>query len=262
MNDGTKKDTLGDRMKDYEDAALELDRCQDYYTVLRLDGSCFHTWTKRVKLRKPFDNRMVRAMQKTTLELCEGINTCIMGYTQSDEITLVLRKGEKEGSQPWFGNRVQKLCSISAAMCSVAFNHAIQEQFGEEWVKPAYFDSRVMFLPSLDEVLNNLVWRQNDCMKNSVSALAQSVFSQRELNSRRRGDQLQMLLERGQDWNALPTVLKMGTLVHKRKVTGVAYGMGVNAGLEYERGVFFIDEETPRFTEDRQFLIDAYNFSV
>ena len=249
-------ETLGDRMKQYESEALSLDSCSDRYVVLRLDGCHFHTWVKKAHLRKPFDERMVRAMQNTTLALCEEINTCIMGYCQSDEIMLVLKRGENPGSEPWFGNRIQKLCSISASICSVAFNDAIGEYVDSVELERAYFDSRVMFLPSLDECVNCLIWRQNDCIKNSISSLAQSMFSPKELNGKRGDEQIAMMLQKETDWNALPTVLRMGTLVHKRRTKGTYNGM------EYFRGVFFMDGDIPRFSQNRQFLLDAYNFDV
>ena len=162
------KDTLGDRMKQYEEDALKMNGAL-LPVVIRLDGNHFHTWVKQAGLKKPFDNRMISAMQSATLKLCEEIPSCIMGYCQSDEITIVLRPGESDNWEPWFQNRVQKLCSVSASICTIAFNDAVREQFGEAYVKPGYFDSRVMFMPDVDEVINCLIWRQNDCIKNSVS---------------------------------------------------------------------------------------------
>ena len=261
------KDTLGDRMKTYEANALDLNCSKDSYVVIRLDGNHFHTWVKSVGLKKPFDMRMISAIQKATLELCKRIPTCIMGYCQSDEITLVLKKGENEKSEAWFNNRVQKLCSISASICSVAFNDAIQEQFDDEYFERAYFDSRVIFLPSLDEVVNCLIWRQNDCIKNSVATYAQSMFPQKQLLNKCQNEQIEMMLKlKGEDWNKLSTVKKMGTLVHKELRSGVAthWSSKENKFIDekFTRGMFFVDEEIPRFSTNKQFLIDAYNFKT
>lgn len=251
------KDTLGDRMKMYEAESLHNDQRSDKYVMIRLDGNHFHTWIKKAGLKKPFDNRMIRAMQQTTLELCKSIPTCIMGYCQSDEISLVLKRGENENSEPWFSNRVQKLCSISASICAVAFNEAIREQFGEEWIEPGYFDSRVIFLPTLDEVFNCLIWRQNDCIKNSVASYAQSMFSPKQLIGKKRDEMIDMMITiKGEDWNELPNVYKMGTLVHKQ------LNLGDYNGKIFYRGVFFIDEEIPKFSDDKQFLVDAYSFKT
>lgn len=251
------KDTLGDRMKAYEAEALKNNMRADKFVVIRLDGNHFHTWVKKAKLRKPFDTRMISAMQTATLRLCETIPTCIMGYVQSDEITLVLRKSDNLEADPWFSNRVQKLCSVSASICTIAFNDAIREQMSEHYVEPAYFDARVIFFPTLEEVFNNLIWRQNDCIKNSVSSLSHSLIPQKQLLSKNSDEQKKMMLElHGVDWNELSTVKKMGTLVHKEEVEG-SY-----AGKVFKRAKFFCDENIPRFSESKDFLMDCYKFKL
>jgi len=253
------RDTLGDRMKDYEDKAISLDRSEDKFVMIRLDGNHFHTWVKQAGLKKPFDDRMIWAMQEAAKALCETIPTCVLGYVQSDEISLVLKKGENPNSEPWFSNRIQKLCSVSASIATATFNQYIQTFFSDEEKKPplAYFDARVIFMPTLDECINCLIWRQNDCIKNSVSCLAQSLFPQKVLLKKNTDEQKRMMLEeKGVDWNALSTVKKLGTLVHKAK------SMGIYDGKAFWRAKFFADLETPRFTESKQFLLDAYSFKL
>ena len=253
-NENTSKDTLGDRMKRYEEDALRMNGAL-LPVVIRLDGNHFHTWVKYAKLQKPFDDRMISAMQEATFKLCENIPSCIMGYCQSDEISLVLRPGESENWEPWFQNRVQKLCSVSASICSVAFNDAARRLLGSDTM-PAFFDARVMFMPDLDEIVNCLIWRQNDCVKNSISALSQSLFSPKMLLNKNSNEQLQMQLEKGVDWNALPTVKRFGTLVHKKAEEG-SY-----RGVNFTRGRWFIDTEIPRFSTNKEFLKNAYSFKV
>ena len=245
-------DTLGDRMKNYEDEALTMDQsfCP---VVIRLDGNSFHTWVKKAQLKKPFDSRLVETMQQTTLALCESIPGCVMGYTQSDEISLCIRCDQSEKSMPWFGNRIQKLCSVSASICTAKFNEIAKKLIGED-CPAAYFDSRVIYMPSMEECVNCFIWRQNDCIKNSVSALAQSMFSTKQLLNKRQNEQLAMMLGKGTDWNSIPTQLRHGTFVHRKKEPG-SYN-----GIAYERRAFFIDTETPRFSLDKEFVVNAYNF--
>ena len=45
-----------------------------------------------------------------------------VGYTQSDEITLVLVDYQRIESMVWYGNQVQKMCSVAA---SIATNAAL-----------------------------------------------------------------------------------------------------------------------------------------
>lgn len=82
-----KNDSLGDRMKGYEGVSRNF-LTRRVPAIIRLDGKAFHTFTKGME--KPFDPVLTQAMQETMKYLCENIQGCVLGYTQSDEITLVL----------------------------------------------------------------------------------------------------------------------------------------------------------------------------
>lgn len=82
------KDELGDRMKSYYENRSKTFLVRRTPVIIRLDGKAFHTFTRG--FNKPFDEAMCNAMQETMKYLCENIQGCVLGYTQSDEITLVL----------------------------------------------------------------------------------------------------------------------------------------------------------------------------
>ena len=123
------RDDLGDRMKDYYESRSKTRLTRRMPVIIRLDGKAFHTFTKGFK--KPFDMIMVKAMQETMKYLCENIQGCVLGYTQSDEITLVLVDYNKLDTDAWFDYDVQKLCSVSASMATLIFNSRFQEQIVE-----------------------------------------------------------------------------------------------------------------------------------
>lgn len=227
--------TLGGRMKKYE-VDSERDGCVDMRApvIIRLDGCHFHTWVRRAKLRKPFDRRMIDAMQTAALVLCEEMQSSVMAYVQSDEISLVLRNDLSEKSGAWFGNRMQKLCSISASICSVAFNNRMAKLTNGE-APSAYFDSRVMYMPNKEEVFNCILWRQRDCVRNSISGLAQAHFSQKELDGMNSNDKLKMLAGKGVDWELLPMDEKYGAMIRREEIKG-CYD-----GVEFVRTALFID---------------------
>ena len=79
--------TLGERMKEYE-MQSRTRLLRRTLVIIRLDGCHFHTWTRG--LDRPYDTNLINIMQKTMKSLCEQIQGCVLGYTQSDEITLVL----------------------------------------------------------------------------------------------------------------------------------------------------------------------------
>jgi len=264
-----KKDSLGDRMKRYEYVS------RNYLTrrspvIIRLDGKAFHTFTRGLK--RPFDDVLVKSMQDTMKYLCENIQGCVLGYTQSDEITLVLVDYQSRESDAWFDNNIQKMVSVSASMATMAFNKAFAQHaqdafddYFEAWnhsdsddkymeslakkVAIAMFDSRVFTLPK-EEVVNCLIWRQNDCTRNSIQSVGQANFSQKQLHGKKCNDiQDMLMLEKGINWNDFPTTLKRGRCCIKTTYK-------INEGTEDEavRTKWVIDNEIPIFTQDKNYV--------
>lgn len=113
------KTDLAKRMKTYE-AVSKTTLVRRMPVIVRIDGKSFHTFTRGFE--KPFDEVLMTAMKKTMKYLCREIQGCVLGYTQSDEITLVLIDYKKLDSSAWFDNEVQKICSVAASMATMAFN--------------------------------------------------------------------------------------------------------------------------------------------
>lgn len=97
------RDNLGKRMKSYyEDISkTKLIRCTP--VIIRIDGKAFHTFTKG--MNKPFDDIITKAMIDTTVYLCKHIQGCKFGYTQSDEISLLLTDWDNFDSEAGFDSR-------------------------------------------------------------------------------------------------------------------------------------------------------------
>ena len=113
-------DNLGNRMKTYYEQIPKTRLMRRTPVAIRLDGKAFHTFTKGFK--KPFDEVLIKSMQETMKYLCENIQGCVLGYTQSDEITLILVDYKNLNSCAWFDYEVQKMCSVSASTATMAFN--------------------------------------------------------------------------------------------------------------------------------------------
>lgn len=90
-------DQLGTRMKEFYEQVPKTRLMRRTPVAIRIDGKAFHTFTKGFK--KPFDEVLVEAMQETTEYLCRNIQGCVLGYTQSDEITLILVDYKKLNSE-------------------------------------------------------------------------------------------------------------------------------------------------------------------
>lgn len=167
-----KATNFGTRMKEYEALADVRLMCR-LPTIIRLDGKGFSRLTKRLKLEKPFDPWFLSTMAETMVSVASQIQGCVLGYTQSDEISLVLINNQSLEAEPYFGNRIQKITSITASMATARFNRLLISQLdSKDKDVEAYFDSRVFTVPSPVEAMNELIWRQQDCVRNSILSAA------------------------------------------------------------------------------------------
>lgn len=254
-----KKDSLGDRMKIYEGVSNHF-LTRRTPVIIRIDGCHFHTVTR--PFDKPFDTAFMNAMIRTTKNLCESIQGCVLGYTQSDEISLLLCDWQTLDTQAWFDNKLQKIVSVSASMAATFFYQNIRqcifdtalfrideimfEQDNKKFksVENAYFDSRAFNLPK-EEVCNYFIWRQQDATRNSIQGLAQSLFSHKELQGISCNMlQDKMLTERNVNWNDLETSKKRGTCI-----------------VRAEQG-WSIDTDIPIFTQDRDYIESRMMFDL
>ena len=238
-------DDLGTRMKDFYEGIPKTKLMRRTPVIIRIDGKAFHTFTRGFK--RPFDEILIKTMQETTKYLCENIQGCVLGYTQSDEISLVLVDYQRFETSAWFDYEVQKMCSIAASMATMVFNkyftknvenfvqdcatdYETQGLCGEGTVecelcktyqkaldKGAMFDARVFNIPK-EEVINCVYWRQLDASRNSIQMVGQANFSHKELQNKSCNDIQDMLMtQKNINWNDFPTYQKRGTCVIKEE---------------------------------------------
>jgi tRNA(His) guanylyltransferase len=238
-----KGDSLGDRMKDYEQRAFRS-LTRRIPLLLRMDGKAFHTWTEG--LERPFDKNLRYCMDYAMLKVCSEVEGARFGYSQSDEISILMCDYQDFDTQAWFDYRGNKIESVAASICTAAFNHACLKYLPDQYNKkgPAIFDARAWNLPK-EEVSNYVLWRQRDCEKNSVSQLAMAHFSHKSLMGKNGSQKQDMLmLEKGINWNDLETFLKRGSAAFR--VT-----MQVN---DTTRSKWVVDYAMPIITQDRAYV--------
>ena len=245
--------------------------------AIRIDGKAFHTFTRG--FQKPFDEILIKSMQETMKYLCENIQGCVLGYTQSDEITLILQDYKTLTTSAWFDYEIQKICSISASMATMAFNYFFEKNINEnfncnDWpslpywadtaidgdefgyFKLAMFDARCFNIPK-EEVTNLLYWRQLDAARNSVQMVGQAYFSQKELHGKSCSKiQDMLMLKKGINWNDFPAYQKRGSCCIKNIAICEPYGNSMLSNKVPE-GHWFIDKDIPIFKgEDRKYIED------
>lgn len=229
------KDNLGNRMKENYENRSKTQLLRRTPVIIRLDGKAFHTFTKGFE--KPFDKTMVEAMQATMLALCKEIQGCVLGYTQSDEITLVLTDYTNLETSAWFNYDVQKICSVSASMATLIFNEYFSRQcllyladysaginnaHSRAMSVGALFDARCFNIPK-EEVTNCILWRQQDATRNSINTVAQANFPHKELQGLNVNQiQDKLFKEKNINWDNLPICLKRGSCCVKREVNGIS----------------------------------------
>lgn len=280
-------DELGKRMKTYYEAIPKTKLMRKVPVAIRIDGRAFHTFTRG--FRKPFDEVLIKSMQETMKYLCENIQGCVLGYTQSDEITLILVDYQRLGTSAWFDYEVQKICSIAASMATMAFNKffykniddysntesVLASLYGDDEAnkeeirvylsvlhralkKGAMFDARCFNIPK-EEVTNLIYWRQLDAARNSVQMVGQANFSHRELQGKNCSQiQDMLMLQKGINWNNFPVYQKRGSCCVKECYT---INSPNNSNEPVVRSRWAIDDDIPIFKgNNREYIEQRINF--
>lgn len=242
--------TLGELVKFMEsDFETHLDK--KIPAIIRLDGKGFSKLTS--KLKNPFNPQFEQIMITVTQFLCEKVQDVVAAYTQSDEITLVVvpKPSKEENKEPnaWYDFRVQKMASTSASMCAVEFyKHSLAlSLFGNDDFDVA-FDSRV-FSCAPSNVIKVLMWRQQDCMKNSISKFAQQTLSHKQVQGKNGREKIEMCLEQDRSWEKdLSWSFKYGTFLHKEMVEKER----PETGELYTRGIWKRNSHEKLFRDDKE----------
>ena len=280
---------LANRMKEFYETIPKTKLMRRCPVVVRLDMRTGHTFCRGFE--RPFDEVFIKSMQETAKYMCENVQGCVLSYQQSDEISLILVDYKKLNSSAFFDYEVQKVCSITASMATMAFNKYFSinmDNWGYDnmpgWIdggtnekinpqlkklcdsyiaaneKGAMFDSRCFNIPK-EEVTNYIYWRQLDASRNSIQMVGQANFSHKELYKKTTNQIQDMLItQKGINWNDFPAYQKSGSCCIKE-----VYYVGKN-GEEVpvedsnkddvtKRSRWIIDKNIPIFKgEGRQYI--------
>lgn len=280
-------DDLGCRMKTFYEQIPKTKLMRRCPVAIRIDGRAFHTFTRG--FQKPFDEVLIKSMQETMKYLCENIQGCVLAYTQSDEITLILVDYKKLTSSAWFDYEVQKICSIAASMATMAFNNIFSKYVKEFDLELAYndngidtkenrklweiykkainkgamFDARCFNIPK-EEVTNLVYWRQLDASRNSIQMVGQANFSHKELQNKSCNDiQNMFMTQKGINWNDLPTYQKRGSCCVRNKIVIESDGVIETIQLRdtsKSENKWIIDTDIPIFKGEGREYIDRLVF--
>jgi len=208
-------DEFGDRMKMLENRESGRRFMPLLPVCARLDGKNFSSYT--ADMQRPFDERFGWLMVEVTKALVRETCACV-GYTQSDEICLVWHSDDPK-SQIFFDGRIMKITSVLASMCSWQFYVGARELWPHKKDVPTIFDCRAWTVPNKVEAANEVLWREQDASKNSISSAARTVCSHKEIQGKTCSEMQELMFARGINWDDYPDHFKRGTFVQRRKVT-------------------------------------------
>ena len=265
----TVSTSLGGRMKKYEEKEVILD--SHLPIVVRIDGHHFSKFTRGFK--KPFDPILSSVMESTTKDVVKRFNA-VVGYTQSDEITIVMPSlwEDTDKRRNWrhmFNGRMQKLVSLVAGFTTTRFNYHLQQSSNgylsissteciryRETLKNkssgiAFFDARAFNVPNATELFHCVMWRVQDALKNSKSVFAQAYCPHKSLHKKSGDEQVAFCLETtGNDWNTLDDRFKYGILVKKTIVYVPTTGPRKIDGKVVDAADFTtLDDQLPEFAK-------------
>lgn len=216
--------TLSERMKELRGRTdYLLDEDKDI--MIMIDG---HNFSKNVKnlFVVPFSDIFAQMMNQTAIYVAKNLQGCKFAYVQSDEITFYvktnkeLREEQKLGSII-YGGRLCKIQSIVAGMATKFFNylltdHIRNKNYSEEYIVKHLieFDCKAWNVNSMEDVYSYLIWRQNDCIRNSKQQFAQAYCSHEELIGKNTDEQIELVLKKtGKNWYKFDEGFKYGRFI-------------------------------------------------
>lgn len=217
--------SLQDRMIEQYETKFRIELPRRTYTILRLDGRAFHTFTR--KMTKPYCQELKDNLDKVALALCKEIPGVQLAYLQSDEMSFLITDFDSDQTEMWFGGNIQKIVSVSASLAASIFAKYYPDQ------NPC-FDARVFTISDPVEVKNYFIYRQQDATRNSIQMLAQNLYSHKQLQGKNNNDLQELIYQKGKNWNDVDTYFKRGRTI-RRTLTS---------------NEWIIDNDIPIFTQE------------
>lgn len=194
------------------------------YIMVMIDGKNFSKLVKN-KFNKPFDDWFISTMDKTAVHLCKEVQNCVCAFVQSDEISLIIKDNTLTSSP--FDGRLCKLQSVIPSIATAFFNKELIRRnlisgmnIDDITNMPDYcFDCKAWTVPSINDAMSWILYRQIDCIRNSKQQFAQTYMTHKSLLNKDTDMQVVLCLETtGNDWNAIENNKKYGRLFYKLPV--------------------------------------------
>lgn len=248
-----KFEQLDRRMRVYETAH---DHCvlPGIHMVARIDGRSFSQLTRVTeKFDAPYDVRFRDCMVATLEHLFTSTGFAVLfGYTQSDEMSLLLRRDEA-----LFGRKLRKLHSVLAGEASAKFSLSLGTV--------AAFDARISQLPDVETVVDYFRWRYEDAHRNALNGHSYWLLRRQGLDDNAATQQLkgvsvadrnELLFKAGINFNDVPAWQKRGVGIYWKDAPHVGKDPRTGAEVVSTRKRPAIDFDLPMKTAFDDFVRD------
>jgi tRNA(His) 5'-end guanylyltransferase len=226
------------------------------FMVVRLDGRGFTKLTKeKLSLEKPCDQKFSQVMIDTTKYLFSIGFKVIYGYTQSDEISLLIHKDDNT-----FNRKIRKINSVLAGEASAFFSLQFQEI--------CVFDCRTIAIPNREMLLDYFCWRQEDSHRNSLSAYCYWTLRKNGFNAKQttetiekmsQSDKNELLFQYGINYNNLPSWQKRGVGILNKEIKKQGFNPVIKEPVVYLRNELFVENELATRENYRTFLKEIFD---
>lgn len=244
---------LKDRIEEY------IQRCDHKLLsrvpiVIVINGRNFAKVTQL--LDKPYCPKFAECMLSTTLRLCSDIEGALFAYQHNDEIVVVTRNDQSNETNPWYDNRAQKICSVTAAIATLHFNkHASSLQLNAQG-EPV-FTAQVFEVGTVAEAINTLIYKQQQNFHTSIqSACLYNLLNKHDKNAIKDmltglsiDEKVDLLAQECQvHFNDYPTSFRRGAAVYKvpKIINGVM------------KDKWYLNPDLPIFTKEQSFLSNIF----
>jgi len=247
---------LKDRIESYQ-ATSDYKLLPRVPIIIVVNGRSFAKLTQL--LDKPFCPKLSECLLSTTLRLCTEIEGTLFAYQHSDEIVLILRNDQHDTTTPWYDNRIQKICSISASLATMHFKDCAN-QINLDLSGDPVFTSQVFAVPTVGEATNTIVYKQQQNFHTSIQfACVYELIKKHDKNSIK-----EML-------SGLTMDEKIDLLHQECQIDFNQYSISFRRGSMCYRAPKIIDDtmknrwktdDAPIFTKDQSFLSNLFKTGV
>jgi tRNA(His) 5'-end guanylyltransferase len=157
---------LSDRIQSYQ-SATDYKLLSRVPVIICVNGRGFAKATQL--LDKPYCAKFAKLMSMTMLKLCSNIEGAFFAYHHNDEIIIVSHNDQSNDSVPWFDNRIQKICSVSASIATLYFNQQLNNE-DINMTGEIVFASQVFVVPTIMEAINTIIYKQQQNFYQSIQS--------------------------------------------------------------------------------------------